>query len=50
MAAHYNITGVHETIFAAYGDLEREPRPQLMDLFSSAHGEYDYDKFAMAVV
>jgi hypothetical protein len=50
VAAHHDITSVHESIFAAYGDSETEPRPQWMELFTSAGGERDHDKFETAVV
>ncbi len=50
VAAHYDITGVHEAIFAAYGDSDTEPRPQWMELFTSAGGEWDHDKFETVVV
>jgi hypothetical protein len=50
VAAHYNITGLHEETFAAYGDSELKPRPQWMELFTSASGEWDHDKFETAVV
>ncbi len=50
MAAHYDITGMHEAIFAAYGDAETERRPQWMELFTSAVGEWDNNKFETAVV
>jgi hypothetical protein len=50
VAAHYDITGVPEAIFAAYDDTETEPRPRWMELFTSASGEWDHDKFETAVV
>jgi hypothetical protein len=50
VAAHFDILGVHEAISAAYGDSEMEPQLQWLELFNSADGEWDHDRFMTAVI
>jgi tetratricopeptide (TPR) repeat protein len=49
VAAHFDINGVYEAIFAAYCGSEAELRPKWMELFTSDGGEWDHEKFETAV-